>query len=147
MGSLLQDVRYGLRALARMPGTVALAIVTLGLGIAATTTMATIVYATVFRPVPFPDSDSLVVLNILHRTSQSGTARLRWSYPEFTALRSSVRSFEALGAFTASATVGVGGADGARTFRAELVSSGYFRALRTRVRSGRMFDDGEESPG
>jgi putative ABC transport system permease protein len=60
MSNLLQDVRYGLRAMAKSPGFAAVVIVTLGLGIAANTIVFSVVDGVVLNPFPYPDGDRLV---------------------------------------------------------------------------------------
>ncbi len=60
LGDLLQDVRYALRGLRRQPGYAAAAIVTLTLGIGATTVLFSVLDAVLLRPLPYPDSERLV---------------------------------------------------------------------------------------
>ena len=61
MDTLARDLRYAVRALQRMRGVALLAILTLALGIGATTTMFSVVYARLLRPAPFADPDRLVI--------------------------------------------------------------------------------------
>jgi putative ABC transport system permease protein len=62
MSSLIQDVRFGVRQLARQRGFAALAVVTLALGVGATTAMFTVVNAVMLRPLPYADAGRLVML-------------------------------------------------------------------------------------
>jgi predicted permease len=93
MDTLVQDVRFALRALVRRPTTSVVAVLTLGLGIAASTAMFSVVDAVLLRPLPFPESDRIVSLYTAnpslegHPTLSGGAARGVFSYPEFAELR------------------------------------------------------------
>jgi putative ABC transport system permease protein len=62
MGSLFQDIRYGLRMLRKSPAFTLIAILTLGLGIGANTAIFSVADAFLLRPVTFPDTDRLVMV-------------------------------------------------------------------------------------
>ncbi len=70
MRSFLQDLRYGLRQLKKSPGFTATAILSLALGISATTAVFSVVYAVLIDPYPFPDADRLVHLIAKNKDGQ-----------------------------------------------------------------------------
>jgi hypothetical protein len=74
MGSLFADTRYAVRLLIRKPGFAAVAILTLALGIGATTAIFTVVHAVLLRPLPFPEAGRLVEG---HRQQSAGRRRRR----------------------------------------------------------------------
>ena len=67
MGNLVANVRYAVRLLIKKPGFAAVAILTLALGVGATTAIFTVVHAVLLRPLPFPEADRLVAVRIVGR--------------------------------------------------------------------------------
>jgi putative ABC transport system permease protein len=77
MQTLLQDLRFGLRMLAKNPGFTAVAMLTLALGIGGTTAIFSVVYGAVLKPFPYRDSDRLVMLT-LHDVEQGRLTGVAW---------------------------------------------------------------------
>ena len=94
---LRQDVRSGARVLARSPGFAITAVLTLALGIGGSTSIFSVVYGVVLRPLAFPQSERVV--HVGWATPERGTAALDTvSFLDYQALRDKCRSFEAVGA-------------------------------------------------
>jgi len=144
MDTLLQDVRYGVRTLVRQPGFAATAILTLALGIGATTAIFSVVNAVVLRPLPFESPDRIVV--VTNTNLKTGARNTTVSGPDFRDWREQSRSFDALSYYSGGETsVTVNGAsDYATTTR---VTPGYFRVLGATARIGRLLSSEEEQPG
>jgi hypothetical protein len=98
--SVVQDIRYGLRQLRRNPAFTFTAVITLGLGIGATTAIFSAVYALLIRPLPYPDSDRL--MEILDGNPKKGWLGGPLISPDFVAAQSSLRSFESIAGFADS---------------------------------------------
>src|SRR5208283_423850 len=62
---LWQDLRYGLRMLAKNPGFTVVAVLTLALGIGANTAIFTVIYSVLLRPLPFRNEDRLISLRLI----------------------------------------------------------------------------------
>jgi putative ABC transport system permease protein len=144
METFVRDLRYAVTALLGMRGVAAVAILTLALGIGATTTMFSVVYATLLRPPPFADPDRLVILFNTSVTPRDGLQRLGWSIPNITELERLATSFESVGSFTGPLFTMSGSGD-PEFIDGETVSRGYFQALRVSPTAGRIFSPQESS--
>jgi putative ABC transport system permease protein len=137
-----QDVRYGARLLKTHPGFAATAILTLAVGIGATTTVFSVVEAEIWKPLPFPDAHRLVAL---YTTGPGPSASQDTvSAAEFIDWRSQSRAFEDLAAFRWSARHVLRGRDGPESVRGLPVTPGFFTALRRRPALGRPFGPEDE---
>jgi predicted permease len=144
----MNDLRYSFRSLLRMRGVAAVAVVTLALGIGATTTMFSAAYAALLRPLPFADADRLVLIFTTRTSPREGFVRSRWSRPLIERLTSSVTSYEAIASFTPSGVSLSGGNGDPEQIGTEIVSPDYFRVLRVAPALGRGFTPAEDgAPG
>jgi putative ABC transport system permease protein len=141
VGIFLQDIRYGLRMLAKNPGFAAIAILTLALGIGANSAIFSIVHAVLLRPLPYPHSDRLVVV---WEKGDDGL-RTNTSYATFVDWRARSRSFDELS--VASYSIGtLTGSGQPEQLPALRVSANFFRTLGVRPALGRDFLAEEDTP-
>jgi putative ABC transport system permease protein len=144
MDNLLQDVRYGLRTLLRQPGFAATAILTLALGIGATTAIFSVVNAVVLRPMPFDAPDRVVVVTNLNL--KTGNRNTTISGPDFFDWRAQARSFEVLSYFTNSGETSVTVNNVSDYTTVTHIAPGYFQVFGATARAGRLFTPEEQQP-
>jgi len=144
MTTLLQDMRYGLRALGKSPGFAIVAVLSLALGVGANTAIFSIVNAVLLRSLPFSHPERLV--KIVASNRGVGARDIGLSVPEFDDLRSTAGVFDEVTATQGGPTNLTGGE---RPERFELleVSPNYFSMLGTSAHIGRVFGPGDEAPG
>ncbi len=140
MDTLLRDLRYSLRILIKEPGFTLLGILTLGLGIGATTAIFTVVDSVLLRPLPYKDSDRLVVA--MHGPEASSPV----SPADYLDYREQARSFEGLAAAQAWGGT-LGGGDRPERVSGLQVSANLLDVLGVPALHGRTFVEGEDQPG
>jgi len=138
-----QDVRYALRTLARSAGFSAVAIFTLAVGIGANTAIFSVAYALLLRPLPFAHPDRLVVITGSRKADHGERSPLSW--PRYTSITASQRSFRALAAFTSESFNLTGGGDPIQVPAAR-VSWNFFDVLGVKPAAGRWFRAADDQP-
>jgi putative ABC transport system permease protein len=144
--SLIQDLRYAMRTLAKNPGFTAVAVLTLALGIGANTAIFSVVNAVLLRPLPYPGPDHLV--KVWGNFAGIGLPNNRnWiSAPEFKDLEAQNRSFSQIAALNlTSANLNLGGAP--QRIEGALVSPSLFPMLGVQAVRGRTFSPDEAQAG
>lgn len=140
-------VRHAVRLFVRHPGSTALLLVTLALAIGANTAIFSVVDATLFRPLPYPEPDRLV--QVVTRYLGQGSAGMQSSQNGATweAIRDHARSLDAC--VYSGWVKGVNFATGATAIfvRQERVGAGFFRVLGVSPFLGREFTKDEDRPG
>jgi hypothetical protein len=139
----MNDLRLALRGLVRAPGFAAVAILTLALGISASTAIFTVLDAVVLRPLPFSDPDRLVSLGKL----RDGPKRIPASHPELRDWRDRSRSFAGLAGYGLHDPIVRTGAGQPRRLAGAAVTANFFGVLGVAPVAGRGFAADEEAPG
>ncbi|HKV64165.1 MAG TPA: ABC transporter permease [Candidatus Acidoferrum sp.] len=140
---LRQDLRYGWRSLGKTPGLVLVAVLTLALGVGASSWLFSMLRQWVIEAVSFPNPDRLEVLWKLD-TRKGWIAPV--SAPDFLDWRAQNHVFEDLSAWTSDEFDLTGGAIPERIEGAR-VTPDFFRTLDVQPAAGRLFSDGEDQPG
>jgi putative ABC transport system permease protein len=140
--SLVADGRYALRSLRKDPGFTLIGILTLALGIGATTAIFSIVYGVLLRPLPYPDPDRLVAVS---EVTSKGNPSPR-ADPNFDDFRDQSRSFQAIAKYS-SFVVSVAGASEPTRTRVAYVSPAFLRVLGVQPALGRDFDASDGRQG
>jgi putative ABC transport system permease protein len=142
MTGLFQDLRCAWRQLRTNRGFAIVSVLTLALGIGANTAIFSVVNAVLLRPLPYPDSNSLVrVWSTSARFSTDVS-----SYPDFRDWAEQSRSFEQMAAFSGR-SFNLSGSDRPQRVEGLRTTAGLFSALRVRPLLGRLFSDDEQSAG
>lgn len=141
--SLAQDIRFGLRTLRKSPGFTAVAILTIALGIGATTAIFSLVDATLLHPLPYPHPEELV--RIEDDLPGAGATDAGISVPEFKDLqRSGIFQYVVLEIFGSANLTGVSQPS---RMQYEGVSPAYFAMLGVKPELGQTFDPQDQTPG
>jgi putative ABC transport system permease protein len=144
MTTLGQDLRYGMRMLARSPGFTVVAVLTLALGIGANTAIFSVVNAVLLRPLPFPDSNQLV--QIFETLPAQGVTSAGTSYLNFQDWERQNQAFDAMAA-AQQVTVTLTGHGEPQYVPTEAVTSGVFRMMRAHALIGRTLSPEDDLPG
>jgi predicted permease len=141
--SALRDIRFAARSLAKNPGFTTIAVVTLALGIGASTVTFTLVNGVLIRPLPFPESERLMLLK--ERTEDG--SELTLSFPNFDDWRNESRSMEGIAAVQFAYKATVLGADEPMRGTVLRVSREFFDVLGVQPWSGRPISYDENREG
>jgi putative ABC transport system permease protein len=143
MNNLLQDIRFGLRMLLKSPSISIVATIALALGIGANTAIFSVVNAVLLRPLPFPESESLV--SVFETDRQRGLERGTHSYPNFFDIRAQNTVLERVACFHGGDYILSGRGEPAR-LQGSVVTSDLFPILRVQPILGRTFLPDDDKP-
>ncbi len=130
---MIADFKYSLRSLSKRPSFSLVAILTLALGIGASTAIFSVVDAVLLRPLPYPSQERLVEVTELNQAGRG----MAFAEANFNDLAARSRSFEAIATYTRSPDAVAGGMEPVRT-NISGVSADFFRVLGVRPALGRL---------
>jgi putative ABC transport system permease protein len=140
--TVLQDLRFGIRTLRKNPGFTAVAILTLALGIGATTAIFSVVYGVLLRPLPYTEPDRIMaVFEVNTRGTWSNLAD-----PNFDDFRDQNHSFQAIAKYNAN-TVSISGASQPTRTMVAGVTPDFFKVLGVQPIIGRDFSAADNKKG
>ena len=142
LGTLIQDLRFGLRTLRRSPSFTLVTVLTLALAIGATTAIFSVVYGVLLRPLPYPNPGRIMAVFEV-------TARGTWNRladPNFDDFRDQSHSFQTIAKYSADVASVSGGAQPTRSLVAS-VSPDFFKVFEIQPSMGREFTAQEARKG
>src|SRR5271170_4402158 len=140
MPALRQDLTYSVRRLSRSPGLVAAVILSIGLGIAANSTIFSMVSRFVLRPAPVGEPGTLMALH----TTQSSECCNHFTWPLFSDLLEQSKSFSGLAAYFELIPASIGGTGDPERVWGQSTTANFFDVAQLRMTLGRGFIRGEE---
>jgi putative ABC transport system permease protein len=142
---LVQDVHYGARMLRKNPGFTAVSILTLALGIGLNTAIFSVAYGVLWRPLPYPNPDRLVILSSAQRTEKGIKTFWNWAPVTYEALRRNVTMLDPLAAYNSIDAQLTGRGEPLQLHALE-VSPNFFATLGVNPARGRAFLTGAGAP-
>jgi predicted permease len=142
MGTLVQDLRYGIRTLAKNPGFTIVAVLTLALGIGANTAIFSVVDAVLLRPLPYPESDRL--FTVYQTLPQDPAQNTGVSYPNYLDWTQQNEAFESIAAVRGN-VLALSGRGEPTYIQTGSVTSNYFDVLRVKPLLGRTLQTSDDA--
>jgi len=143
MKSLLQDLRYAVRTMKKKPGFTLITVMTLALGIGASTAIFTVVNAGLLRGLPYKSPESLY--HMWEQTPQKAFSKREFSYPDYQDYQKN-EVFDGLAAYTGGTGIMSGRGEPERVF-VPSASANFFSVLGVEPYLGRTFQSGEDKQG
>jgi putative ABC transport system permease protein len=142
MDTLIKDIRYAIRSLLKRPGFTAIAVITLALGIGASTAIFSVVDGVLLRPLPYPQAEKIVQL----RELGANGGRMAFAEPNFLDIRARSRTLESVAQYNYELATIIGGSEPVRAIT-YAVSADFFKVLQVKPHIGRTFLAEESKAG
>jgi predicted permease len=140
--NITQDIRYGIRMVAKSPGFAAIAILTLALGIGASTALFSVVNGVLLNPLPYHESDRLVAIYAKNKEFAHSSI----SYPNYLDWVRSQRSFSSMAAYREE-NYNLTRMGEPERVKGEMISADFFSVLGVNPLAGRLFRHEEDRAG
>jgi len=146
VNTIWQDTRYGARMLRKSPGLTSVAVLSLALGMGAISTIFSFVNGIMLRPLPYPESERLVLVD--ETAFKRGSPSMNVSYPNFLDWREQNHSFEDIGCYSTGGFIIApgGGGNEPEQLKGAFVTQGLFEILGVAPILGRTFTADEDQP-
>ncbi|HEU4386267.1 MAG TPA: ABC transporter permease, partial [Blastocatellia bacterium] len=146
ISDLWQDLQFAVRTFRKQPSFTVIALMTLALGIGANTAIFSVINSVLLRPLPFPESERLVIVQ--GNFVALNATRMRLSVPEYADVREQTSSFAATGVID-NVSVNLAGYEGGEPERVEgaALTPEMFAVLKVAPMLGRSFDSEEAQEG
>src|ERR1700752_1274451 len=142
MDSIIKDIRYGVRGLLKHPGFTALVVITLALGIGASTAIFSVVDSVLLRHLPYPTADRIVAIQELNQAGK----RVQVTSANFLDWRAQNTVFEHLAAIK-TATKNLALSDSAERIELAQTNANFFDVFGIKPQYGRLFIPQDEQAG
>jgi predicted permease len=146
--TLWQDLRYGARVLRKSPGFTAIAVLTLALGIGASTAVFSLVNAVLLKPLPYPHPERIVTPWCVAPPGITylGFDKLPWFRPAYLFFEHETQAFQSVAAFQSN-SFNLSGVNQPVRLDGISASSGFFAVMGVEPALGRTFAPAEDVPG
>ena len=140
----MNDLRFALRQLRKSPGFTLIAVLTLALGIGANTAIFSVIYAVLLRPLPYPESDKLMIVT----ETDANQPQISVAFPDYLDWKRDNTSFEEI-AISRRESFNLSGLQGRTPEQVSgaLVTANFFKVIGLQPQLGRVFTEEEDRVG
>jgi putative ABC transport system permease protein len=143
--NVFEDARYSLRLLTKSPAFTFVVLLTLALGIGANTAIFSFANGILLRPLPYPQSDRLVVID--ENALKRGANSIMVSYPNYLDWKQQNTVFQGIGVYFGTNRFALSGVGQPEELRGSYISYGLMEVLRVAPILGRTFTEAEDTDG
>jgi predicted permease len=143
IGSCIQDLRFGSRILVKSPGVTLAVVISLALGLGATTALFSLLNSLLFKALPVPEPERLIVLSHGTGAERDDT----FSYPQLAMLRDEAAPVAELFGYASGGATRLESAGVERKVQTQFVSGSFFRILQVQPALGRLLQPADDVRG